>query len=247
MILELKKNIMAKKSKGSTAGYGVIVFLSIILYLFTNKIFLIIFAVVVILGTIIAIIHLKNKKKNLNIHDVKPDTKYAVFEDTDHNNAKLVKLDINSFPDQVSAYLSHALEAEASEDFLKARVSYMQAVEMLKRYSKKDFNTYIEPLQKMYDEFVLRDPYYKKLMHPLLQIIEKNNGVLQSEITKHFENSDWGTLTFYNRPVLKDDIYYALYFADKFGHIVRVKKGRSYLLYLPETVPEQIKKEKTNE
>ena len=40
----------------------------------------------------------------------------------------------------------------------------------------------------------------------------------------------------YNRPVLKDDIYYALYFADKFGHIIRVKKGRSYQLYLPGTI-----------
>ena len=40
----------------------------------------------------------------------------------------------------------------------------------------------------------------------------------------------------YNSPVLKDDIYYALYFADKFGHIIRVKKGRSYQLYLPGTI-----------
>lgn len=43
---------MAKKSNASTAGYGAIALLSIIVYLFTNKVFLIIFAVVVILGRI---------------------------------------------------------------------------------------------------------------------------------------------------------------------------------------------------
>jgi hypothetical protein len=227
---------MAKKSNASTAGYGAIALLSIIVYLFTNKVFLIIFAVVVILGTIITIVYLKNKKKNLSIHDTEPDTTYAVFTDLDGNDAKLVRLDINSLPGDIPAYLAQALEAEASEDFLAARVFYMQAVEVLKRYNKKVFDTYIEPLQKMYDEFVLRDPYYKKLMKPLLQIIEKNNGILQSEITKYFQRSDWGALKLYNRPVLKDDIYYALYFADKFGHIIRIKKGRSYQLYLPGTI-----------
>ncbi len=156
--------------------------------------------------------------------------------DADLKNQASIKYNINDYPGEIPFFLVKALESEANGDFLSARISYLQAVESLKtRCPQNEYNKYIDSLQEMYDEFVLRDPYYKKLMKPLLTIIKDNNGILQSQITKQFETSDWSTLKCYNRPVLKDDIYYALYFADRFGHIVRIKKGRSYLLYLPGT------------
>lgn len=230
---------MARK-QNTSAGIGVLVLLGGILYLFTNKIFLIILGIIVLIAVITIIIYVRKKH---SIDEVMPQNDgegsiYAVFED--ESTRELVKYNINKYPLDIPAYLSEALEAEVNEDFLKARVAYMQSIEILKRCSKKDFNTYIGSLQKMYDDFVLRDPYYKRLMAPLLQIIAKNNGILQSEITKHFQRSDWGALKYYNRPPLKDDIYYALYFADRFGDIIRVKKGRSYLLYLPGTEPNQL-------
>ncbi|MEL5720355.1 MAG: hypothetical protein P1P59_04410 [Treponemataceae bacterium] len=154
-----------------------------------------------------------------------------------------IKYDIYDFPCDIPAYLVNALDAERQGDFLGARVLYMQATETLKnRSSKNNYKKYMPSLQGIYDEFVLRDPFYKKLMQPLLKIITANNGILQSDITKHFQQTDWGVLQAYNRPVLKDDIYYALYFADRFGHIVRIKKGQSYLLYLPGSEPEPTQK-----
>nr|DAP42099.1 MAG TPA: hypothetical protein [Caudoviricetes sp.] len=190
---------------------------------------------VLLLGGIYGV--LKSKVHEKHASESQDGAIYAVFEDK-NNNTKLVKFDINDYPADIPAYLACALEAEAQGDFLKARVSYMQATEILKnRCSKNEYKQYMSSLQKMYDEFVLRDPYYKELMYRLLQIIEKNNGILQSDITKDFQHADWGKLQQYNRSTLKDDIYYALYFAERFGHVVRIKKGNSYLLYLPGTEP----------
>ena len=233
---------MARRNN-SSVGYGVLALIAIIISIFSNKIVLAIIGVLILLGVVIAIVYFTNKNKKeqrkKDISAVNTGSVYAVMSNTEGSDT-FIKYDINDYPGEVPAYLARALEAEAAEDFLAARIAYMQAVEMLKRATQKEYNLYIKPLQKMYDEFVLRDPYYKKLMHPLLTIIERNNGILQSDITKRFESSDWGTLKFYNRSVLKDDIYYALYFADRFGHIVRIKKGRSYLLYLPGTEPPHI-------
>ncbi len=183
---------------------------------------------------------LKSKKsKKDEVESRENGAIYGVMEDND-GNQQLVKYNINDYPGEIPAFLARALEAESQEDYLTARVSYMQAADTLKnRCSKEEYEIYMPSLQNMYDEFVLRDPYYEKLMQPLLRIISENNGILQSEITKRFQSSDWGALTLYDRPVLKDDIYYALYFADRFGHVNRIKKGRSYLLYLPGTEPQK--------
>lgn len=45
---------------------------------------------------------------------------------------------------------------------------------------------------------------------------------------------EWPSLYGYDRPVVKEDIYYALCFAEKLGKIRRIKKGRSYELYIVE-------------
>ncbi|MEL3907946.1 MAG: hypothetical protein P1P64_02895 [Treponemataceae bacterium] len=233
---------MANK-KSSSAGFGLFAIIAIIISVVTNKIFLIITGSLIVISLIVLLIYAKIKKKQ-NIQNEKQYGKAHAYSDIYENDDDVqVKYDIYDFPGDIPTYLFNALAAERQGDFLGARVFYMQATETLKnRCPKKDYKKYMPSLQGMYDEFVLRDPFYKKLLQPLLQIIRANNGILQSEITKDFQQTNWGILQEYNRPVLKDDIYYALYFADRFGHVVRIKKGRSYLLYLPGTETESASK-----
>lgn len=224
---------MAKRNNSPMGGAG-IVFIVILVYLFTSKKFLISLGIVI--AFIIIYIVIKNiisKQQQKNTEE--ENEIYAVITD-DAGNSDVEKYDFSYLPGNVPYFLSTALESEVQKDFLSARVNYMKAVEELKRRTEPvEYEQFIVSVQKMYDDFVLRDPVYKYLMSKLLPAIEHHNGVLQSEISKEFESVDWEVLSNGNRNVTKDDIYYALYFADRFGHIKRIKKGRSYELYLPDT------------
>jgi len=121
-----------------------------------------------------------------------------------------------------------ARQAEKQGDFLAARVEYLKCVESWKQAGD---STELEKATKEYEAFVKRDPMFEALLSKLLlPTIETRPGVLQSEIVKQFESKDWSELYNYKRPIVREDIYYALYFADKFGRITRTKKGRSYEL-----------------
>ncbi|MHB8808946.1 MAG: hypothetical protein ACYC9M_02890 [Desulfobulbaceae bacterium] len=127
-------------------------------------------------------------------------------------------------------HLEAARRAERQGDFLAARMGYLKCMETLKQ-ARDEAGT--QEAQKEYDAFVQRDPFFKELVSRLLPLIQANPGIMQSDITKRVESVDWSALYNSNRPVAKEDIYYALYFADKFGTITRTKKGRSYELRLP--------------
>lgn len=120
-----------------------------------------------------------------------------------------------------------ARQAEKQGDYLGARMGYMKCIESLKQASA---TSELQSVTEEYEAFVQRDPIFARLVAGLLPIIQANPGILQSEITKRAESLDWPALYSYNRVIAKDDIYYALYFADKFGKILRTKKGRSYEL-----------------
>lgn len=124
-------------------------------------------------------------------------------------------------------HLNWARQAERQGDFLGARMEYLKCVESWKQAGDE---IEMQKATKEYEAFVKRDPIYEKLISALLPLIQANPGILQSDITKQAETMDWAALYSYNRPVAKEDIYYALYFADKFGSITRTKKGRSYEL-----------------
>ena len=124
-------------------------------------------------------------------------------------------------------HLNWARQAEQKGDYLGARMGYLKCIESLKQAGA---TAELQDLTQEYEAFVRRDPIFESLMLGLLPIIQENPGILQSEITKRAESLDWPTLYSYNRAIAKDDIYYALYFADKFGKILRTKKGRSYEL-----------------
>jgi len=125
-------------------------------------------------------------------------------------------------------HLQSARSSEKRGDYLGARMGYLKCVES---YKQAGATTELEQASKEYDSFVQRDPIFKKLFTALNAGIKENPGILQSEITGKFETMNWGQLYNYDRPIAKDDVYYALYFADKFGYITRKKKGRSYELF----------------
>lgn len=124
-------------------------------------------------------------------------------------------------------HLNWARKAERKGYFLGARMGYLRCVESWKQVGD---HSGLEKATKEYEAFVRRDPIFEKLISVLLPIIQANPGILQSDITKRAESMDWAKLYSYNRPVVREDIYYVLYFADKFGKIARTQKGRSYEL-----------------
>jgi len=129
--------------------------------------------------------------------------------------------------DDAMLHLSWARQAEKQGDFLGARMEYLKCVESWKQAGDE---TELHKATTEYEAFVKRDPIFAKLVSVLFPIIQANSGILQSDITKQAESKEWADLYNYDRPIAKEDIYYALYFADKFGSITRAKKGRSYEL-----------------
>lgn len=132
--------------------------------------------------------------------------------------------------DDAFMHWERARESVNRCDYLGARINYLKCVESFKQ-SESDKE--LKQATEEYEAFVKNDPVFNRLVSELLPIISANPGILQSEITKRFESMEWGELYCFDRPVAKEDIYYALYFADKFGMISRVKKGRSYELRIP--------------
>lgn len=137
-------------------------------------------------------------------------------------------------------HLGWARNSVACGDYLRARMEYLKCVESLK-HADCDQDTR-DLVQLEYDNFVKIDPIFQKLMAFLGPFIVENPGVLQSVITKKYESKDWPELYSYTRSIAKEDVYYALYFAAKFGMIERKKKGRSYELRIPkaEVVTEDV-------
>lgn len=124
-----------------------------------------------------------------------------------------------------------AQTASDSKDYLRSRLSFMKSVESFKQINAV---VELEKVTEMYKKFVMTDPVFKDLAAVLVGKIKKNPGILQSDITSQMEPGDWGSLYDCDRPVAKEDVYYALYFADEFGIIVRKKKGRTYELFVKE-------------
>jgi len=106
-------------------------------------------------------------------------------------------------------------------------MEHLKCVESWKQAGDTDA---FEIATREYESFVRRDPIFERLLAGLLPIIQASPGILQSEITKRAESLEWPSLYGYNRQVAREDIYYALYFGEKFGTITRTKAGRSYQL-----------------
>ena len=126
-------------------------------------------------------------------------------------------------------HIDLARKLRTKNDYFGTRMEYLKAVESFKQANSQ---SELEKATAEYEEFVRNDPIFKGLISVLICGIKVNPGILQSEITSKAEQLSWSEIYKYNRPLAKDDIYYALYFGDKFGLIERVKKGRSYELFV---------------
>ncbi|GAB6393549.1 MAG: hypothetical protein MdMp014T_2922 [Treponematales bacterium] len=118
-----------------------------------------------------------------------------------------------------------ARDAERFHDFKKARRLYTKSVESLEQFEKleniPELTAMLNRLKADYTAFVFyRDPEYRETLKYILPAIQKFDGILQTELYK------------FEKPNCKrDDMTYALYFAEKEGLVRREKKGRSYQLY----------------
>ncbi|MDR3302080.1 MAG: hypothetical protein LBT01_06080 [Spirochaetaceae bacterium] len=125
-----------------------------------------------------------------------------------------------------------ARDAERARDFKKARALYLKTVESFEQFEKLEnipaLTAILNKLKTEYASFVLyRDPEYRALLKFILPIVQKFDGILQTEVYK-WENSNFK----------KADFTYALYFAEKEGLIKREKKGRSYQVYFVRNKPD---------
>jgi hypothetical protein len=126
-------------------------------------------------------------------------------------------------------HIELARKCKQNNDYLGARMGYLKAVESFKQANA---TKELEEANKEYENFAKNDPVFIGLLTVLKEGIKSNPGILQSEITNKAVEANWSEVYKYNRTILKDDIYYVLYFADKLGYIKRVKKGRSYELFV---------------
>jgi hypothetical protein len=114
--------------------------------------------------------------------------------------------------------------AERNRHFERVRVLYLKSSESLEQIEKlteqPQLSTLLEKVKSEYYDFVVhRDPLYRLyLRHPLL-CIKDHPGILQTELYEELHNHK------------RENLTYALYFAEKEGLIRREKKGRSYELF----------------
>lgn len=120
-------------------------------------------------------------------------------------------------------HLENAQKYHAQKNYPDARQAFLKADE-----SFKQANASIERnnVQKLFCNCVKEDPSFDKTLKYLSKIIADNPKIMQSELIKMVEVPP--------HSIAKDDASSTLYFADKFGLVIRTKKGRSYELTLPE-------------
>ena len=120
-------------------------------------------------------------------------------------------------------HLTDAIFSEVNNDFERARVTYLKAVEGLRQFSEQTKSRF-EYMHKdadneLYLFFTQRYPRYRENLTLLLPYIKKNPEKKQTDIYNDFKGR-----------LKKDDISSCLYFADREGLIRRVKSGRTYLV-----------------
>nr|DAX65228.1 MAG TPA: hypothetical protein [Caudoviricetes sp.] len=128
--------------------------------------------------------------------------------------------------------LQEARMAHRMGDYHLARDLYQQIA-----YSYNDFTELEkESFTKEVAHFAGSDPMYKEILNLVISHINQSTEpVLQSQLTKVIKDGygERGAELF----------RYVLYYADYRDELKRVKKGRSYQLFLPHQLPKDIPKE----
>jgi hypothetical protein len=124
-----------------------------------------------------------------------------------------------------------ARKLERNKQFKKARNSYLKAVESFEQVEKLEQNSrltaLLDELRSEYTNFVVyRDPEYRLILSHLMPIIKATPGIVQTEL-----------YTWELPGIRREDMTYALYFAENEGLIRREKKGRSYQVFFAREKP----------
>lgn len=142
-----------------------------------------------------------------------------------------IVLGLFGFQKAGTCHLRQARQFAQYQDYFGARVEYMKAVQSFKNTGDESG---VVRADEEYEAFAQTDPIRKAIIDGLMPRIKETRGILESDITQDAANLEWNDLYREDRDVAKDDIRYALYFAERFGEIVRVKRGRSFQLFLPD-------------
>lgn len=125
---------------------------------------------------------------------------------------------------EIAFHTDYVRRARAAGDIRAARCAYAALVESWKQHNalhQGAFDAQLEAVKREYSDFVKSDPEYQLLQQALVLAIERQPGVLQTELYTRLAK------------IPKEKLQYALYFAADHGFIVRTKKGRTYALSLP--------------
>ena len=123
-------------------------------------------------------------------------------------------------PDEMMAHkhLQVACEAWVEGDYKTARTEFQHTARLLGRDDVPQYK--LDAFLGLASEFVEHDSLFHHIKNDAISVIRNNPDILQADI--------YGLLKSYS----KNDIQYALVYAELKGYITRTKKGRSYILNL---------------
>lgn len=123
-------------------------------------------------------------------------------------------------PDEMMAHdcFQIACEAWIEDDYKTARTEFQKTAALLRRDDVPQYK--LDNFLELASEFVEHDSLFHYIKNDIISVICNNPNILQTDI--------YGLLKSYS----KNDIQYALYYAELKGYITRTKKGRSYILNL---------------
>jgi hypothetical protein len=125
---------------------------------------------------------------------------------------------------EIAFHTDYVRRARTAGDTRAARGAYSALVESWKQHNALHhdaFDAQLEAVKRECSEFVKSDPVYQLLRQAIAQVIQRQPGILQTELYTVLAK------------VPKEELQYALYFAADHGFIVRTKQGRTYSLSLP--------------
>jgi hypothetical protein len=115
---------------------------------------------------------------------------------------------------EVRNYMDRALWDQAR--FALQKISYTMVGAGVTAEEKARFTEFMT-------EFARRDPLFIEALPLIRREVSARPGMMQSDLTGLLKHD----------PAKVEGLRYVLYFAEQTGDLIRVKKGRSYELYLP--------------
>ena len=274
---------MAKKNNSLMGGAG-IALMAVLVYLFTNKLFLIGLGVVLVIVIMFLILNnKKTKTKSLfpvnKISDSAKEYAHKIVdfekgyerEATDEQDGTMIlpareaiklfeKILSNQdaykpYEDLVNISYSKAMEnkedfSQSGEDELGSQITFStwgifetlnklineheeksksfyaitNYAERLIYANEELFKPFFYAIQGFCFWFIYEKSFlYFSRLHTIKRVLSKHNGIKQTDFYKLVGGT-------------KEDLSFTLYYAELAKEIIREKSGRSYLLYLPDTV-----------